>query len=1078
MQKDLIFQNYHRHSHYSNVFTPDSATTNEEYAKRAVELGHKTICSMEHGFQGRYYEVYEYAKKYNLKFIFGVEAYWVIDRFEKDRTNSHMCILAKNENGRKDINRILSDANIDGYYYKPRLDLDLLLSINPKNVMITSACLTFFYYENIEEIINKLHNHFKENFFLEVQYHNTTKQKEINKRIIELSHKKGIDIIMGCDSHYIYPNDAQGRLDVLEAKGVRYEDEEGWFLDYPNGETAFNRFKEQGVLSEIEILRAMKNTNLLLEFEDIEFSKNIKLPTIYPNKTQKEKDDIYKSLLIESWNEFGETIPLEEHNNYKEAIKEEARIVINTKMADYFLLNYQIIKEGIKNGGIITKSGRGSGASFLTNTLLGFSNTDRLTSPVRLYPERFMSESRILQTGSLPDIDHNIGTIDIFVDAQKNILGTEHVYPMIAWGTFKDSSAFKLYAKSQNISFEVANEVTKQLDKYQKALLYTDDDEKDLVDVYDYVDVKYKDIYEESKKYKGIIASKSIHPCGYLLYSGDIKSELGLMKIKSETSKKEVIVTVIDGAIAEDYKFLKNDLLKTDVTLLIAKVYNRIGIKHHTVNEIMQIIKTDKKTWNVYADGHTMGVNQVEKESTTKKSMRYKPSNISELTAFIAAIRPSFKSMYNIFESREPFEYGIPSFDKILQTEELPMSFVLYQEQMMATLAYAGFPKDETYSIIKAISKKKPKIVKPLQERFLDGFREKIINDDGIDFYNATEMSKKVWQIIEDASQYGFNASHAYCYALDSVFCAYLKSNYPLEFYEVMLEYYSQKGNKNKVSKFKQEMGVAFSIKLGDLKFGNDNRGFTAVSSLKSINESMLSIKFMNQQCAEDLYALSINSYNTFIDLLIDINEKTCLDKRQLKILTEINYFEAFGKNKKLLKIIELFDIFYTAKTIKKSKYENDDKMMILLNKYSKSTDKTFKDIQSRELLNELCKDIKDEKLPLSEQAFLENEYIGYIKLKEKTLADDYYIVSKLAFKQDKNKPFIELYKINDGTLTYARIKDGHIWQDKKYIFGLFDILKIPKIYEENKVKRIDGKYETIDEKENVLKEYVVLRFG
>ena len=113
-------QNYHRHSSYSNIYTADSSSMNEDYAKRAVQLGHKIISSVEHGFQGYYYETFELAKKYNLKFIFGAEAYWVKDRLEKDRTNSHIILLAKSEIGRRAINRILSDANEDGYYYRPR----------------------------------------------------------------------------------------------------------------------------------------------------------------------------------------------------------------------------------------------------------------------------------------------------------------------------------------------------------------------------------------------------------------------------------------------------------------------------------------------------------------------------------------------------------------------------------------------------------------------------------------------------------------------------------------------------------------------------------------------------------------------------------------------------------------------------------------------------------------------------------------------------------------------------------------------------------------------------------------------
>ena len=135
----IIIQNYHKHTSYSNIWGfRDSAASYEDYAKRAVELGHKVISSVEHGFQGYYYETFELAQKYNLKFIFGAEAYWVKDRFEKTRGNNHIILLAKNENGRQAINEILAEANETGYYFRPRVDLALLLSLPPEDVMITT----------------------------------------------------------------------------------------------------------------------------------------------------------------------------------------------------------------------------------------------------------------------------------------------------------------------------------------------------------------------------------------------------------------------------------------------------------------------------------------------------------------------------------------------------------------------------------------------------------------------------------------------------------------------------------------------------------------------------------------------------------------------------------------------------------------------------------------------------------------------------------------------------------------------------------------------------------------------------
>ena len=167
-------------------------------------------------------------------------------------------------------------------------------------------------------------------------------------------------------------------------------------------------------------------------------------------------------------------------------------------MSDYFLIDYELVRIGVANGGIITKTGRGSGVSYYINSLLGFSNIDRFISPVKLYTDRFISKTRILKTKSLPDLDLNLGTPEIFADAQIQVMGEGHAYPMISYKPLQVSSAFKLYAKSQGIDFDVANEITSQIKAYEKALKNAEDDLKDSIDLYDFVDRKYKSYIDES----------------------------------------------------------------------------------------------------------------------------------------------------------------------------------------------------------------------------------------------------------------------------------------------------------------------------------------------------------------------------------------------------------------------------------------------------------------------------------------------------------------------------------------------------------------------------------------------------
>lgn len=748
-----IYANYHRHSHYTNVLIPDSIATNEDYAKRAVEIGDPLLSSVEHGWAGRYIETYRLAKQNNLKCLIGAEAYWVKDRTQPDSTNCHMCVMAKNENGRRALNDALSEANLTGFYFKPRLDLELLHSLPADDIWITTACVAGWKYEDMDEIVSDLHDHFGNNMFLEVQYHNTEKQIELNSHILKLHDKLKVPIIMGCDSHYINEKDAQYRSDFIESKNISYPDEEGWYLDYPDGDTAYNRFAVQAVLTHAQIEEAMSNTLIFTDVEEYDspiFNDDIKLPTLYPDWTQAQKDEEYKRLVWNGWNEYKKEIPEEQHARYEHDIQQEIQTVVDTHMCDYFIMNYHIIKRGKELGGELTKTGRGSAVSFVTSKLLGFTEVDRVAAKVKMYPERFMSATRILESRTLPDIDFNVSKPAPFAQAQQEILGQEHAYPMLAYGTNKIAAAWKLYAKSQGVPFEIANQVSEQIRKYELAVKHADEDSKDDIDILDYIEPQFYDIWERAQGYIGTITSWSIAPCGYLLYQGDIRKEIGLVRIKDN------ICCLMDGHWAEEGHFLKNDLLTVKVVDLIYRSYDEAKLPIPSVMGLLKMCPPDDPCWDIYKKGATVGINQVEQTGTSARVQIYSPRNISELTAFVAAIRPGFKSMYKIFESRQPFSYGVKPFDDLLQTEEMPNSFMLYQEQAMAAMHYSGIPMSGTYTAVKNIAKKRVEKVLALKETFIDGFK-KAIEADGANEDVAKEKAAMVWQVIEDSSSYSFN---------------------------------------------------------------------------------------------------------------------------------------------------------------------------------------------------------------------------------------------------------------------------------------------------------------------------------
>ena len=750
----LTYCNYHRHSHYTNVRISDSAVTNEAYAKRAVELGHGLLSSCEHGWQGNYNEVIKLAKANGLKALVSAEAYWVVDRNEKDRSNYHIFIGAMNERGRRALNDVLSEANLTGFYGQPRIDIPLILSLPKDDVIVTTACVAYWGNENIEEITKKFAEHFGDHFYLEVQYHNTPSQIELNKRILQLRKEIGCKIIMGCDSHYIYENQGQNRTDFINSKGIEYPEEEGWFLDYPDGDTAYQRFANQCVLSHEEIIEAMENTKVFLNVEEYDcpiFNDELKLPSLYPEWTQEQKDAEYQRLVWQGWNAYKNGVPEERWPEYEEEIKKEIQTVLDTRMSDYFIIDYEVMKKGKENGGWLTKSGRGSGASFFTNTLLGFSDIDRISAAVHMYPERFMSTTRILQSKGIPDIDMNEAPTAPFVQAQAEILGQEHSYPMLAYGTMKKSAAWKLYAKSQGVPFDIANAVSEQIARYEMAVKHADEDDKDSIDIDHFISKDYRDIYAKSADYLGLITSWSIAPCSSLIYDGDIRTEIGLVKIKDN------ICCLMDGRWAEDGHFLKNDHLKVSVVDLIYRAYHRIGMEPPAVKDLLAMCPPDDPAWSVYERGCTLGINQCEKDGTRNRVMKYKPHNISELSAFVAAIRPGGASFYKQFESREPFSYGVKAFDELIQTKEFPYSFLLYQEQVMRALNYAGIDMADCYTAIKNIAKKRAEKVLAYKERFIDGFAAAIIRDENKSKEEADALANTLWKVIEDASGYSFN---------------------------------------------------------------------------------------------------------------------------------------------------------------------------------------------------------------------------------------------------------------------------------------------------------------------------------
>ncbi|WP_368290959.1 PHP domain-containing protein [Coprococcus sp. RTP21281st1_F1_RTP21281_210402] len=1031
--KNLYLENYHCHKDFSNTSTPDCAESINAYADRVHEFGTKCLYSGEHGSQGNQFQVYKVAESEHLKYIHSSEVYWVKDRKEKDRANCHMIVAAKNAEGRGDINFALSMANIDGYYYKPRIDLELLFNIPKDNVIVTSACVAGWNYKDAEDIWLKIHKYFGDNFFLEVQYHNTDKQKELNKKILRIAKEHNIQIICGLDSHYVKEENAVKRDQILKYKNINYPDEEGWYLDYPDTPTVIKRFEEQGVLNREEIYRAIMNTNVFVaECEEIVLDRKFKIPSVYKGKTYKEKCKIYKDVLNKAYAK-----EKEKSKEKADGIRYEAKQVMEAGVVDYFLTSKAIVDDAIKNeGGILTTTSRGSAASFITNKLLGLTTVDRFNADIPIYPERFLTKERVL-AGQMPDIDLNVATQEPFVKAARKLLGEHGCYPLMAIEKLKEKAAWQLYAGANEVKPEDANQISKYLDEYNKALKYADEDEKDDIHVEDYIPEEYAELFKQSNEYQGITINLKVHACGHFIFDGDIRREVGLISAVSESTGKRTVCAAIEGGYLDEFGYVKEDFLIVDSVYLTYKFFHSIGMEVPTFDELRHMIDGDKKTWDIYANGITCCVNQCEKEATTNRVKKYKPQNLAELSSFIAAIRPGFASLLSTFLNREPYTTGEKKIDDLLSDTA---HFMIYQESIMKVLSFLELKMAETYGVIKNISKKKyklhPEMLKELQERLIEGWKAEIGKTDN--FHN-------VWNVIESSGSYAFNSPHAYSMGGDSAYQAWFKAHHTKTFYEVAINHYQEKNKKDKIDALVKEAIKFWGYKLGDYEFGADNRKVTINEENKLIYPNLSSVKGFGEGVVDTLYELGQSKYKTFTDVLTALFSNS-INKTIVNKLIRINYFKKYGDVNTLLEITRLYDLLNGAKQISKDKAEKNNIPFDILVKHGNETAKQFNKLDSEQIIKELISKIPCRELTLKERLDNQREVLGIVSDSDSKVSKRLYYVSELDIK--KSIVNVHLFEIYSG-----KTREVKMWtsQYNRNPFDLGTILYIISLEKKNK---------------------------
>lgn len=994
---------YHKHDHTGNfIATADASASAEDYIKKAVEYGHTTYFTTNHGILGDIFEAKELCDKYGIHCKAGLEGYIVPYEglYKKDKSNYHIVIIPRTNEARKKLNVISSNAHKTGFYFKPRLNIKELLELDKDDVYITTACLAGIIRDEtgIEKIFKPLMEHFGENLYLEVQSHNVESQKDLNRKCLKMAEKYNLKLIAATDSHYVDEVGKMKRTEMMKDKKMTYGDEDTFMLDYPDRDTLVKRFKEQGVLTDTQIEEAIDNTLIFDDIEDIYLDKEIKMPTIYPDLSTEERVDLLKQIVNERFKEVKkkEHLEGEKLQKYIDAIHYEMDIIEKTNpvchTADYFLFNTKMVDLAVnKYDGVLTRTGRGSAGAFYINNLLGMTQLDRLDIDIPLYPDRFMSTARLIENRALPDIDFNVKEQEPFIKASRELLGAKMCYPMILFGTMGSKASFKSLCRARGIPYEEADKVSKNMAKYK-------DKEE------------WKNLIEDTKNFMGTIMTAAVHPCACVLSNEDLEREYGVVRAG------KALCVMITSAEADAFKVLKNDYLIVTIWKQISDAFDFIGRPILPLKQLLEETKNDKRVWDLYKKGVTCTLNQVDTDNGTWQAMKYKVSSFEEGAFLSAAIRPAFDSWRTDFLNRKDNDTGSETLNQILKSTH---GYILFQENLMQVFEFMDVTPAESIGLIKKISKKKIKQedFDNLEERMRKAWTRKTGSEEGFDH---------TWQLMQSCMSYGFASPHACACSADALYSAWLKVHYPLEYMTVALTNYAK--DKVRTPKLTEEL-TYFGITLNPPKFRYSKAGYEIDKETNSIYKGIESIKELNANMGEELYALRNEKFESFFDLLEAIREKTKLNKKHLTILIKSDFFSEFGNPNELLYQMQLHKALANVKKLTPKQLASKHLSIParILEKASTPPEKgkvTYANVDWKHLCSLIVKepvallsDSEDHPMKretsIMEKIAYSTECLGFCSIKDESVPKNVYYVLDIDGKNKKK--YLTLHSIHTG---------------------------------------------------------------
>ena len=890
------FVNLHTHSHYSLL---DGLPQIGDLIKRAKELDMPALALTDHGVMYGTIEFYKKCQKEGIKPIIGVEAYLALEHRTRKQSKLddeyfHMILLAKNQEGYKNLMKLVSIAHLEGYYYKPRLDKESLKALS-KGLIASTGCLAgeiprmIMDGKDLSEIEKTLQEYVEifgeNNLFLEVQAHpNLPQQQQVNQVLKELSQKCGLRRVATLDSHYLRPEDADAQ-DALICVGTgKYVsdtdrlDMRGVDLSLKPAEEVYNLFAgdEEVVANSLKIA---EQCNLEIEMNK-RFFPNFEIPN------KEDPNEHLRKLTLEGLGKryMGKEITQE----VKDRLDYELKVICDKGYATYFLVVSDFVN-WMRSQGIITTT-RGSAAGCMVSYCLGITNVDPIYFMLPF--ERFLNPFR----PSAPDIDVDIADNrrDEVIDYVTQKYGADKVAQIITFGTMLARAAVRDIGRVLGVPYTKCDTVAKLIPPpkqgfpmpIKKALEMV----PELKALYD-SDMEVKKILDLVKKVEGSARHHSVHAAGVVIAPTPLTDYTPLQK----DGDAQGVVTQYDMHACEDVGLVKMDFLGIRNLSILGNAVEIIKKKHNIDIDLDNLPLDDKKTFEHLSQGETVGVFQVGGSGMTAYLKDLKPSNIFDIMAMIALYRPG--PMESIPEFiRRKHDSNLINYPDPRLTEVLKNSYgiLTYQDDVLFTaLEIAGYDWGEVDKLRKAIGKKIPAEMAAQEERFKKG----IVDNGG-----TQEKAEYFWNLIKPFAAYGFNKAHAASYAMVTYQTAYMKANFPAEFMAAVLT--AESHDLEKVADAVEEckkMGI--KVLPPDI---NESFKMFAVVDDKTIRWALPAIKNVGADVVDAIVRERKENglYSSFQDLASRLPSKA-LNKKGIESLICAGAFDSLGERNTLLANME-----------------------------------------------------------------------------------------------------------------------------------------------------------------------------